>query len=303
MNRVPGTDGQSLSRWQGLAGAILLFPLALYTHSHFQRPAHTTLTNTLAPGITYERFTRQDPRIHVVHVVQVDLTDPSLDIVITPGDPGVTADGVILETVARTTSEFVREFDLHVAANAGFFFPFSEKTPWNYYPHSGDGVNVLGQGIVNGQEYSPSQEQWGVLCFAPDRSAQILVSGICPEETMGAVAGRYVLTPTQRRVELQGDRAYARTLVALDEAGQTLWLVVVDGKQPYYSEGILINEAEDLILDIGATQALNLDGGGSTTLVAGPAADPQILNAPIHAKWPMYERSVATHLGFAIRSQ
>lgn len=58
-----------------------------------------------------------------------------------------------------------------------------------------------------------------------------------------------------------------RTLVGWNPAGERL-LVTVDGRQPEVSVGMSLAEAADLLLALGATDGINLDGGGSTTFVA-----------------------------------
>ena len=57
-----------------------------------------------------------------------------------------------------------------------------------------------------------------------------------------------------------------RTLVGWNAAGERL-LVTVDGRQPDKSVGMTLAEAADLLLALGATDGINLDGGGSTTFV------------------------------------
>jgi hypothetical protein len=66
-----------------------------------------------------------------------------------------------------------------------------------------------------------------------------------------------------------------RTLVGWNPAGERL-LVTVDGRQPEASVGMTLAEAADLLLALGATDGINLDGGGSTTFVAGG----QVVNVP-----------------------
>jgi len=66
-----------------------------------------------------------------------------------------------------------------------------------------------------------------------------------------------------------------RTLVGWNPAGEKL-LVTVDGRQPDTSVGMTLAEAADLLLALGATDGINLDGGGSTTFVAGGA----VVNTP-----------------------
>jgi hypothetical protein len=57
------------------------------------------------------------------------------------------------------------------------------------------------------------------------------------------------------------------TLVGWNDAGD-IYLVAVDGRQQA-SEGVTMAEAADFLLGLGATEAVNLDGGGGTTFVAG----------------------------------
>jgi exopolysaccharide biosynthesis protein len=44
-------------------------------------------------------------------------------------------------------------------------------------------------------------------------------------------------------------------------------LMVVGGRQPYHSLGMTLVEMATMLRQLGVTDALNLDGGGSTTLV------------------------------------
>ncbi|MHB9030603.1 MAG: phosphodiester glycosidase family protein, partial [Candidatus Latescibacterota bacterium] len=47
---------------------------------------------------------------------------------------------------------------------------------------------------------------------------------------------------------------------------ERIFLVTVDGRQPGYSAGMSLTELADFMLELGAREALNLDGGGSTTM-------------------------------------
>lgn len=73
---------------------------------------------------------------------------------------------------------------------------------------------------------------------------------------------------------------------------------MIDGKQPFYSEGATLQKLAKIAVELGSDRALNLDGGGSSTLAIKQAENVHILNAPIHTKIPMRERPVANHLGF-----
>ncbi|MFD8418179.1 phosphodiester glycosidase family protein [Streptomyces sp. NPDC059466] len=56
-----------------------------------------------------------------------------------------------------------------------------------------------------------------------------------------------------------------RTLAGVDRRGRLL-LVTVDGRQPGVSEGFTLAEAARFMRSLGAVQALNLDGGGSSAM-------------------------------------
>lgn len=64
------------------------------------------------------------------------------------------------------------------------------------------------------------------------------------------------------------NRRNPRTALGIRDDG-TVLLVVVDGHRHDISVGVTINELRKLLKALGARDAINLDGGGSTTLVVG----------------------------------
>lgn len=271
--------------------------ILIYGGLSLTRPPRTDLEQQLFPGITYQRAARSTPRRIMLHVVTIDLTTPNLKFLVTPGTPSTDNK----EIKARTTSNFVREFGVQLAIN-GSFLPFYERSPWNYYPRVGDRVNILGQAISNGNIYSPGEKIWTVLCIAPDNSVKIQAEK-CTEGTVQGVSGNRRLVDHGVPVPL--DSALKPTFrpctaVGVNEAGNKLWLVVVDGRQPFYSEGVNLAQLIDIFIELGVYTALNLDGGGSSTLVTTIDGEPKVLNAPIHTRIPMRQRPVANHLGIYV---
>ncbi len=63
---------------------------------------------------------------------------------------------------------------------------------------------------------------------------------------------------------------------ALGYNTDTLFLVVADGRQPKYSTGLTLYELASILIELGATEAINLDGGSSSTFVVGD----QVINKP-----------------------
>jgi exopolysaccharide biosynthesis protein len=88
-----------------------------------------------------------------------------------------------------------------------------------------------------------------------------------------------------------------RTAIALDKARKKMWWVVVDGRQPNYSEGMALSELTALLQQLGAYSAINMDGGGSSTMVLRRIGKIGIANSPIHTGIPGRERPVGNHLG------
>ena len=62
-----------------------------------------------------------------------------------------------------------------------------------------------------------------------------------------------------------GIKRNPRTMVGLDRSGRLI-IVTVDGRQPGNSEGFSLLEGARMLAGLGAVEAMNLDGGGSTAM-------------------------------------
>jgi exopolysaccharide biosynthesis protein len=102
--------------------------------------------------------------------------------------------------------------------------------------------------------------------------------------------------------DLDGEVIHPRTAIGVNRNGRYVYLVVVDGRQPFYSAGATFQELAELMLDLGAHFAMALDGGGSSALVIeGGDGRALVLNSPIDNYIPGRERPVANHIGVIIR--
>ena len=81
------------------------------------------------------------------------------------------------------------------------------------------------------------------------------------------VRGRTAIDPQREGIDPRfvSDR-HPRTAVGKLSDGRVL-LATVDGRQPGVSAGMSLPELASLLLEFGAVEAINLDGGGSTTMV------------------------------------
>lgn len=86
---------------------------------------------------------------------------------------------------------------------------------------------------------------------------------------------------------------HPRTAVGVARGGNRMLLVVVDGRRPGYSVGMTLPELAELMQELGATEAINLDGGGSTTMAVRGDGNVRVVNRPSD---PQGERPVANAL-------
>lgn len=83
-----------------------------------------------------------------------------------------------------------------------------------------------------------------------------------------------------------------RTAVGIDDDTDEVLLLAVDGRSSK-SRGYTMVELANLMIDLGADEAMNLDGGGSTTMVGqGRGGKTKVLNTPSDG----FERWVANAL-------
>ncbi|MBP7868529.1 MAG: phosphodiester glycosidase family protein [Firmicutes bacterium] len=105
---------------------------------------------------------------------------------------------------------------------------------------------------------------------------EVKISGqLCPdaEGVIAAFSGKPVLLrdgaiapDLAKHVGIQSLFAAPRSATGLTQDGRTLLLVVADGRQSV-ARGLTLNELAELMRSLGAWNALNLDGGGSSSAV------------------------------------
>jgi hypothetical protein len=86
-----------------------------------------------------------------------------------------------------------------------------------------------------------------------------------------AVNGRQLLVVdgvAQKASQGNNTPAAPRTALGFSKDGRTMFLLSADGRRPAFAEGLGLDELATMMTDLGAWSAVNLDGGGSTTIVA-----------------------------------
>ncbi|HAV76989.1 MAG TPA: hypothetical protein DCX53_06500 [Anaerolineae bacterium] len=269
-----------------------------YTLYDRGRPAPIPMKRTLYDGVVYRRIIKVSPRPMIVHVITIDRTNSKAKFLITP--PG--SDGE-LPLKARTTSQFLNDFDLQIAINGDGFSPWWSRSPADYYPRVGDPVVPLGFTASRGKIYATGDiGKVGVEPTLYITRQNYPSFNIRPGNVWFAISGDRMLV-SKGKVEsgLDDTEPDPRTAIGINQNGRYIYLVVIDGRQPFYSNGATFLELAELMKKQGAYFAMALDGGGSSTMVIeGENGEPQILNSPIDNYIPGRERPVANHFGVFI---
>ncbi|HEX8990174.1 MAG TPA: phosphodiester glycosidase family protein [Anaerolineales bacterium] len=274
-----------------LVAAIVVVLAGLFAVYDRGRPVPVPIKERLFEGVTYARYIRWSPRPIVIHAITVDMKSGSKRVLVTPPDEP----GSQYPLRARTTSQFLQEFGAQIAINGDGFAPWWSRGIGDYYPHAGDPVQPRGPAASRGKVYWTSQAAVPTLYI----SARNAFSLDAPARPFNAVSGETLLVSGgQLSPGLNDNTTQPRTAVGYSRNGRYLYLVVVDGRQPFYSEGMSVKELGELMISLGAHYAMNLDGGGSSTMVVrGLDGRPRVLNSPIDNYIPGRERPVANHLG------
>jgi hypothetical protein len=168
----------------------------------------------------------------------------------------------------------------------------------------GDPVAPFGFAASEGRVYSIDDiEEVGVRPTLYINRRNVLSFNNRPNRVHHAISGERMIVLKGAVVpDLDDKELDPRTAIGINRNGRYLYLVVVDGRQPLYSEGATLVEIAELLMDQGAYVGMNMDGGGSSTMVfEGEDGKPVILNSPIDSLIPGRERPVGNHLGVYIR--
>jgi hypothetical protein len=113
-----------------------------------------------------------------------------------------------------------------------------------------------------------------------------------PRRPQMAITGNHYLVKDGIIKAVDDREMHPRTAVGIDRDTGEILLLAVDGRQKF-SRGYTMVEMANMMVQLGADDALNLDGGGSTTMVAKKSdGSTGIVNSPSDG----FARSVANAL-------
>ncbi|AYY14478.1 multidrug transporter [Actinobacteria bacterium YIM 96077] len=101
------------------------------------------------------------------------------------------------------------------------------------------------------------------------------------DEIAAAVGGNPVLVSDGEPESFSDPTPHPRTAVGISEDGSEVFLAVIDGRQGH-ARGMSLSELAEFMHELGAHDALNLDGGGSSTMVVRDpgTVEHEVVNSP-----------------------
>lgn len=250
------------------------------------------------PGtLTCWSETRSAPRPLRIHYLRVDMKTPTLEVLTLTGDD---PDGAgPAESQLTQPIDLFRKFHALAAVNANAFSGLNAK-PDDANWFEGRAVDMHGLVVSGSKVISPVEQ--GRTSFWIDGAGRPHIGTPKPTETVvtGVADWSSRLLADSRIIPDPAVQAlHPRTALGFDDTGAWLLLVVVDGRQPGFSEGVTLSELAGILKTRGCSQAINLDGGGSSImLVQEPGQGVRTVNSP-SGKEP---RPVPVMLGVRVRA-
>jgi len=212
------------------------------------------------------------------HAAIVDLSQPGVQVVVSPP-----------KYRGNRTSKFAEKIGAQVALNGGFWKLVS-KAP-------------IGHVVSAGRPWKDCviDERYGYLAITRKGKAWIQPPGETklakPEKAWMVISGMPLIVDQGKIGKVRGCgyvcMEHPRSAVGISQDGWTLYLAVSEGRVEG-SKSIRPKRMAQFLIELGAWQALNLDGGGSSTLYVDKLGG--MINAPAEGK----ERSVLNHIGVII---
>jgi exopolysaccharide biosynthesis protein len=226
------------------------------------------------------------PRQIVVHFIKIDLTAPEVEVFVKlspdPDGPDGPAEGVL-----TLPESLMKDSNILALINANAFakVPSIANAPGKSGWYLGQMINIEGMAVADGKVRSPDQE--GRLPFWLDEQGKPHLGHPGPKDKVrhavsdwfsvlikdsklvgGTEAIDHSLLDESDRLDATIDLSiHPRSMLGFDDSGQWLLLAVVDGRRKGYSIGMSLAEQSELMKDKGCTQAINLDGGGSSIMI------------------------------------
>lgn len=271
--------------------AFLSWCLIFSTHAEIETPA---------PGLTLETETRTAPRPMRLHWLIADLNTPGLALVFSPVDPTSSAPAKVR---AAKPTDLLLKLNWKALLNGDAFYVIADET--KRYPAAGDLLALQGYAAFDGKQYGQRSPNNGTFYLLNDRKTMGVTYDAPPKNTWGAVGGyRIVLRDGKIGSHTDNTRLHPRSVIGFNNVTRQVYFLAVDGRQPGRSEGATEQELGEWMQARGATDALSLDGGGSSVLVIEQDGGARVVNRPVGV-WdqPGTVRCIGNAVGLILKGE
>ena len=266
------------------------------------------------PGIRLVKLKRTSPRLMRIYIMRIDLTTPGLTFVTTGRDPDwgkpmPDYPKLKIRTRRTTTGEFMRHartpvkkggqgLNMVVAFNASPWRPWTK--PFNHKYADPPGVNISDGVLVGNRGGNPAfvvYKDGGVAIVDKVQKKDFpkikeALAGFCIILRNGKVMPNVLPV-------VKG--CHPRTAYGLSADRRYLYVVAIDGRQKGWSLGATGSETGAILIEAGASDGINMDGGGSTTMCCWDRRKKKPVMINRHTRNGMYMRPVANNLGIVIK--
>ena len=264
--------------------------------------APATQPQTLIPGVQY--FTKPHQNSPgILHIITIDLQNPSLSLRVVPSNDPPKDAGRWQTTLLPVAAVADRE-KFVAAVNGDFFESETAKTDdlsalAGARVSGGAAGGAMGSAVTDGRVWASDEERRVALLVDVGGRVRMERVGRPPTGVWQMVAGSGFLVEAGKVIPPAGGERNALTAVGMDRDGTTLMLVVSDGlwMQGERDDDARVRRGPG---GAGCYNAINLDGGGSSTAVIRDPADgrTRVVNHPTDGK----PRPVAQVLGVSVKA-
>ena len=283
----------------------ILILLALASAGCVTKDAYWSDAQDVRQGVKLKTLELSEPRMMKAWVIRIDLETPGIGFVTTEraenwGEPMPDfTNGVrLIRTKREKTADFMMRkrnegHNVEIAVNTAPWGPWCP--PWTH--KWADPARWV---VSGGTEVCAGKTPGEGALFVVYKDGRAAITSKVPPESRADVAHAHpgftiIATNGVALVDRNPKSIHPRTAFGLSGNGRYLYLLALDGRQPGYSLGANLGDLCDILLLAGASEVLNMDGGGSTSLILFDAQSgkPRMLNR--HRGGGM--RTVALNLG------
>lgn len=265
--------------------------------------------HAFAPGMQCLHVTLDEPRLMENYMVRVDLRTPGLRVTGTGRASNwgermsdVTNRVLLVDTVRQRTRDFLEEHRAH-GTNMVLAVNTAPWSPWEP-PFTHRYAQLPHLTVLNGEVVSHTEKRGVMLVVFTNNVA--VVTNALDDADIASVAiahpGFGIImrggNPLAKRNPDRPAKLAPRTAFGISADGRYLYVLVVDGRQKGYSHGADMLDLALLLKAAGASDAINVDGGGSSTLVRWDGEKGEAVVDNRHDPSRRYYRNVAVNLGF-----